>query len=77
MEHPLSIQVDSIIGFSRINTSKLEQPPKILFSEYIRNIYKETDKHILILNAQKMINLEEIRKIIQGRNDIDLVVESE
>ncbi|MBF0289260.1 MAG: chemotaxis protein CheW [SAR324 cluster bacterium] len=75
--YQLCVLVDSVYSVIKADSSLLEEPPEILFSEYIKTVYKKNDKLILILNAHKLVDAEEVKSIIQARGKDKLIVTEE
>ncbi|MGK5095333.1 chemotaxis protein CheW [Deltaproteobacteria bacterium TL4] len=74
---PLAFVVDQLQGFSYLETENLEEPPDILFNQFIKTVYKAHEKLIIILDTRKIIDAEEIKKVILTRGCPKLMLSEE
>ncbi len=75
--YQLCVAVDSVHSVLKADPGLLEEPPEILFSEYIKTVYKKDEKLILILNAHKLVDAEEVKSIIQARENKRMILPEE
>lgn len=66
-ENAICVRVDCIEGFLQVSTNKLEPPPDILFDQYISTVYKQEKELVLILNNHKLVDKEEVKKVVEAR----------
>ena len=67
--HPLCVISDRFPALIKIETKRLEEPPEILFDQFVETVYKMDEELTLILNARKLVNPEQIREIMTQREE--------
>ena len=65
----ICILLEHMPKLKHIQAENLEAPPEIMLDQYVETVYKKDDSLIMILNAEKLVDPDEIKQLITGKKN--------